>query len=75
MKITCTQLDAMLPDMFSGELAPDAEAAAAHHLATCDECRITVSDLEQVGALGELHGKLELPSDAKNRIRRLLADS
>jgi hypothetical protein len=65
----------MLPDMFSGGLSAHDEAAAALHLATCNECRITVSDLEQVGTLGELHGKLELPLEAKKWIRGLLTDS
>lgn len=75
MSITCDHLDSMLPDLFSGDLQPSAEEAAAEHLATCNQCRITVSDLEQVGDLGRRHGKLELPPAAKVRIRALLSDS
>jgi len=74
MSITCDQLDSMLPDLFSGDLHPEDEETAAEHLATCDHCRITVSDLEQVGDLGRRHGRLELPAQAKVRIRTLLED-
>lgn len=72
MTITCDHLDSMLPDLFSGDLKPRDEEAAAEHLATCNHCRVTVSDLEQVGDLGLRHGKLELPLEAKVRIRALL---
>lgn len=74
MSITCDRLDSMLPDLFSGDLTPAEEEAAAEHLATCNHCRVTVSDLEQVGDLGRRHGKLELPLEAKVRIRALLGD-
>lgn len=74
MKLTCAQLDALLPDVFAGDLAPATEAAAAQHLATCNECRLTVSDLEQVGDLGRRHGKLELPAETKARIRALFSE-
>ncbi len=72
MTLTCHQLDAMLPDLFNGDLTPPEEAAAAEHLATCGHCRITVSDLEQVGDLGRRHGRLELPAETRERIRSLL---
>jgi anti-sigma factor RsiW len=64
----------MLPDLFSGDLPPGDEEAAAEHLATCNHCRVVVSDLEQVGDLGRRHGKLRLPPHAKVRIRSLLGE-
>lgn len=75
MTISCDQLDSLLPDVFGGDLSAEDEAAAAEHLATCNHCRVTVSDLEHVGDLGRRHGKLELPLEAKVRIRTLLGDA
>ena len=74
-KLTCDQLDALLPDLFDGALDAAAEAAAAGHLATCDACRIVVHDLERVGQLGRRHGRLTLPASAKDRIRAALHSS
>ena len=71
-EITCDELDALLPEFFDGDLAPDASAVAAQHLATCGACRIVVNDLERVGELARRHGRLELPPDAKARIRGVL---
>jgi anti-sigma factor RsiW len=75
MTISCDQLDSLLPAVFGGGLSVEDEAAAAEHLATCNHCRVTVSDLEHVGDLGRRHGKLELPLEAKVRIRALLGDA
>lgn len=72
MTISCDQLDSLLPEIFGGGLTIEDEVAAAEHLATCNHCRVTVSDLEQIGDLGRRHGKLELPLEAKTRIRALL---
>jgi hypothetical protein len=75
MTISCDQLDSLLPDVFGGGLSFEDEEAAAEHLATCNHCRVTVSDLEQVGDLGRRHGRHELPLDARLRIRALLDGS
>jgi hypothetical protein len=48
------------------------ELAAAEHLATCNECRVQVSELEGVGELYRRHGRLTLPPEARERIRNLL---
>ena len=72
MSITCEQLDALLPDLFDHGLPPGDEEAAAEHLATCEHCRIVVTDLEHVGDLAGRHGKLTLPTEARVRIRALL---
>lgn len=75
MTISCDQLDSLLPGVFGGDLSVEDEAAAAEHLATCNHCRVTVSDLEQIGEMGRRHGRLELPLEAKLRIRALLDGS
>lgn len=72
MKLTCDQLDALLPEFFDGTLAPPTEAAAAEHLASCPACRIVVDDLGRVGELARDHGRLELPPEARARIREAL---
>ncbi len=72
MELTCEQLDAMLPEFFDGTLGSETEAAAAAHLATCDACRVVVHDLERVGELARSHGRLQLPDEARGRIRSLL---
>jgi predicted anti-sigma-YlaC factor YlaD len=71
-ELTCDQLDALLPELFDGRLAPEVEAAALQHLATCSECRIVVDDLERVGEMYREHGRLTLPDDARARIRAML---
>jgi len=71
-QLTCDQLDAMLSEFFDGTLTEAEEAAAAEHLATCDACRVVVHDLDRVGELARAHGRLELPPDAKARIRAIL---
>ena len=70
MKIECDQLAALLPDFFDGALNEEQSDAALDHLATCDSCRLTVDELEGVRTIASEHGRLELPLDAKDRIRR-----
>lgn len=74
MKLTCDELDALLPEFLDGSLTPEEEAAAAEHLATCDQCRIVLSDLKGVGELYRRHGRLRLPDEARQRIRSMLRD-
>lgn len=68
----CDELDTLLPEFFDGALDTTQEAAAAEHLATCDQCRLQVSELEGVGELYRRHGRLTLPDDARQRIKRAL---
>jgi len=70
--LTCDQLDTLLPEFFDGSLEPDQELAAAEHLATCDQCRIQLSELEGVGELYRRHGRLTLPPEARERIGTFL---
>jgi len=70
MKIECAQLAVLLPEFFDGTLSEEESDAALDHLATCDACRLTVDELEGVRTLASEHGRLELPEEAKDRIRR-----
>jgi predicted anti-sigma-YlaC factor YlaD len=70
MKIDCDQLADMLPEFFDGSLSEEQSDSALDHLATCDACRLTVDELEGVRTLASEHGRLEMPSDARERIRR-----
>ncbi len=72
MTMTCDQLDALLPEFFDGSLTAELETAAADHLATCSDCRTVISELEGVGSLYRTHGRLDLPEDARERIRHTL---
>lgn len=70
MTIECDQLADLLPEFFDGSLSEDQSDAALDHLATCNTCRLTIDELEGVRTLAGEHGRLELPPDAKERIRR-----
>jgi predicted anti-sigma-YlaC factor YlaD len=72
MTMTCDQLETLLPEFFDGSVTASQERAAAEHLATCDQCRLVVSELEGVGELYRSHGRLSLPGDARTRIRTAL---
>ena len=72
MTLTCDELETLLPEFLDGSLNKSQEAAAAEHLATCDQCRIQVSELEGVGALYRRHGRLTLPDEARKRIEQAL---
>ena len=72
MMMTCDQLNALIPEFFDGGLTAEQEAAAADHLATCTDCRTSVSELGGVGSLYRAHGRLTLPEDARDRIRYAL---
>jgi hypothetical protein len=65
----------MLPDFMDGELPGQALDEALGHIATCDSCRMVVSDLEGVGRLYREHGRLVLPDEARRRILEVLSGS
>ena len=72
MKVNCDQLAGLLSEFFDGDLSTEQSDAAIDHLATCEACRLTVDELEGVRTLASDHGRLELPSESKDRIRRSL---
>ena len=68
MRVTCNELDVLLPEFLDGTLTPAQEAAAAEHLATCKACALEVSELEGVTRLYKEYGALTLPDAARKRI-------
>ncbi len=72
MKLSCDDLDALLPEFMDGSLTPSQEAAAAEHVATCEMCRVEVSSLRGVGELYRAHGRHRLPDEARKRIAEAL---
>lgn len=72
MKVNCDQLAGLLSEFFDGDLSTEQSDAAIDHLATCEACRLTVDELEGVRTLASDHGRLELPPESRDRIRRSL---
>jgi len=70
--MTCDELDALLPEVLDGHITDEQRDAALDHLATCDNCRLIVDDLETVNRLYEDHGRLHMAPEVRERIRRLL---
>ena len=72
MKLTCDELDTLLSEFMDGVLTPEQEQAAGEHLATCQQCSAELSQLQGVGELYRLHGRLALPPEARHRIEEAL---
>lgn len=72
MKLTCDELDTLLSEFMDGEITPEQEQAAGEHLATCQQCNAELSQLQGVGELYRLHGRLELSPEARRRIEAAL---
>ncbi len=72
MKLTCEQLEALLPEFFDGALPTNLSDAAGEHLATCTSCTATVDELGQVRDLVRERAALRLDQNARDRIRRTL---
>ena len=73
MKLTCDQLEHVLSELLDGEPDEALEAAAGSHLATCDSCRVVVEDTQQIRRTSREYGRLQLPAEARNRIREALS--
>ncbi len=72
MTMTCDELDTLLSEFMDGSLTPAQEQEAAEHIATCGQCRLELSQLQGVGELYRLHGRLELPRASRERIEKAL---
>jgi anti-sigma factor RsiW len=72
MKLTCDQLDTLLSEFMDGTLTPAQEQAAGEHLATCRECSAELSQLQGVGELYRLHGRMQLSPEARLRIEKAI---
>ncbi len=75
MSLTCDELDSLLPEFMDGQLPEAKLDAALDHIASCDSCRIVVSDLKGVGELYREHGRMQLPPEARRRILDSLGDA
>jgi hypothetical protein len=62
----------VLSELLDGGTDEVLEAAAGSHLATCDACRVVVEDTEHLRRASREHGRIRLPEEARNRIRRAL---
>jgi anti-sigma factor RsiW len=72
MKLTCDELDTLLSEFMDGTLTPAQEQAAGEHLATCRQCSAELSQLQGVGELFRLHGRMELSPEARDRIEKAI---
>ena len=72
MTMTCDELDNLLSEFMGGTLTTEQEQAAGEHLATCRQCSAELSQLQGVGELFRLHGRLELSQEARDRIEEAL---
>lgn len=72
MTMDCETLDRLLPELIDGFLPPSLETAASQHLATCDDCRLVVDETEAVTALYRTRGRIVIPTETRERLRRQL---
>lgn len=72
MSLSCSDLDAMLPEFLDGSVTEEEEALAAEHLATCEACSLELHELRGVTKLYREYGTFQLPHDAKTRIAHAL---
>lgn len=70
--MNCDDLDALLPELLDGQVSKEERDAALEHLATCNNCRIVVDDLEHINRLYREHGRMHLTDETRERLRRLL---
>jgi len=73
-ELSCDQMEDLVPELLDGSLPSSLVDDMLAHLAGCDACRVVVDQLTGVRTLAERHGRVELAPDAKERIRRSLAD-
>ena len=59
-RMTCDEMAANLTDFLEGDLAPDMEAVALEHLATCDDCTRVLNTTRAVTQIARDHGRVEL---------------
>jgi len=72
MKMTCDDLDLLLPEFLDGKLTVEQEEQATTHLATCEQCTLELNQLEGVTKLYREHGMMKLPDEARQRISAAL---
>ena len=66
--MTCDELVSYLSDYLDQELDEDLTAAAQHHLATCQNCRVVLHTTRRVIQLGQEQYQMEIPPSRRERL-------
>jgi predicted anti-sigma-YlaC factor YlaD len=66
--MTCEELVSYLSDYLDQNLDEELTAAAQHHLATCQNCRVVVQTTRRVIQLGQAQYQIGLPPDRRDRL-------
>lgn len=69
----CTEVSELLSAYHDGELAPDAQAAVAKHLADCPDCGQTLAEYRRMSELAEKLNSPQPPSDLWHGIEEQLS--
>ncbi len=64
----CEEMLAALSDYVDGTLDSQLCAEIERHMASCGNCRIVVDTLRKTVYLYRVHGRAEVPADAKTRL-------
>jgi anti-sigma factor RsiW len=70
--MTCHDLIDVLADYLDGALPPDLVAELERHLEDCEPCRAYLATYRKTRALGAEAGRLEMPAEMRERLRRFL---
>jgi anti-sigma factor RsiW len=70
--LTCDHFEALLGDHVEGVLGSDERIAFEDHLAGCSRCKQLHTEYTDLRASLRASGNVEMPADAKARLRRLL---
>ncbi len=66
--MTCDELVSYLSDYLDQELDEDLTAAAQHHLATCQNCRVVLRTTQRVIQLGQEQYQVTIPASRRERL-------
>jgi anti-sigma factor RsiW len=70
--VTCQDAIAILADYLEAALAPEDAAALEAHLADCPACIAYLNTYRKTTALAREAGRLEMPAEMRERLRRFL---
>ena len=73
-EMTCGQVEDLLPELLDGKVEASTLDDAIHHIANCEACTFTKGQYDNMQALYRQYGQLELPEEARSRIRALLSN-
>jgi len=66
--MTCDELVSYLSDYLDQELDEDLTAAAQHHLATCQSCRVVLHTTQRAIQLGQEQYQVTIPASRRERL-------